>query len=343
MNVKIKWLRDTLGAGNMQGMIVSNPINIKYLTGIEAEGTLLITRRENIYITDGRFTELAKEKITIDDEIIVCDVKDLVKDDYEHFFTYCENVGFEENYVTYAQYQRILQLYQCNNLVETAGIIEKHRIIKEEEEIENIKTACSITDKCFDHLIKFIKKGMTEIEIASEIENFFIKNGAEGVSFKPIVASGPNSSKPHAIPTKRKIESGDVITIDMGCKINGYCSDMTRTIFVDYVREDVKQIYDIVLNNQKLVLREIRDGRTVKDIAKISECDYELNNFTLIHALGHGIGLEEHEYPFLSTKSNMILKENTVIAVEPGIYICGKFGVRIEDTVLVEKGGARQL
>ena len=234
----------------MQGMIVSNPVNIKYLTNIDAEGVLLITRKENIFITDGRYIEVANSTVTIDDEIIVCNIKDISKDDYENFFNYCENVGFEENYITYAEYKEYIHKYKINNFEETESIIEKQRMIKDEEEIRNLRKACSITDDCFDHLKEFIKIGMTEKEVALEIERFFKLNGADGLSFDSIVASGRNSSMPHAVPTDKKIEAGDPITIDFGCKYKGYCSDMTRTIFAGYVPEYIKPVYNLVLKNQ---------------------------------------------------------------------------------------------
>lgn len=343
MNSKIEWLREKLSSMNIQGMIISNPINIKYLTGIEAEGTLLITRRENIYITDSRYIEYARTKVTIEDEIIVSEISEYTKDDYDGFFMFCENVGFEENYVTYKQYKTIQELYHCNNLVETEGIIEKKRIVKNEEEIQNIKKACELTDNCFSHIIKYIKKGMTEKEIAFEIEKYFLSNGAEDVSFKPIVASGPNSSKPHAIPTDRQIQSNDIITIDMGCKVNGYCSDMTRTIFVDKVPEYIKPIYDAVLKNYRISAREVRAERPIKEVCKIAQCDFDLGGYTLIHSLGHGIGLNNHEFPTINIKNPNNFKENQVITIEPGIYIAGKFGVRIEDTILVERNSSINL
>ena len=343
MNQKVEKLRDILHSNNLQGMIISNPINIKYLTNIDAEGTLLLTRKENIYITDARYIEDVNSSITIEDEITVYDAKTLCLEDYENFFMFCENVGFEENYVTYQRYKKMLEIYKCNNLEETEEIIEKMRVLKGEEEIECIRKACEITDNCFTYLTRFIKKGMTEIEIALEIEKFFIENGADGVAFAPIVASGNNSSKPHAVPSNRLIQSKDVILIDMGCKYKGYCSDMTRTIFVDSVPEVIRRIYEDVLKNQQIVLREIRDGRTVKDIAKVSDCDFGLNGHTLIHALGHGVGLETHEIPIIGMKNESIIKQNTVLAIEPGIYFYGKFGVRIEDTVLVTKDGCERL
>lgn len=343
MNLKIKWLRDKLKQLDMQGMIISNPINIKYLTNIEAEGTLLITRKENLYITDGRYVESANSSITIDDEIIVCDVRSISNEDYENFFVFCENVGFEENDITYAEYKRIMHTYKVNNLVETEYIIERQRMIKDEEEICKIKKACEITDKCFEHLLSYVKKGMTEKQIALEIENFYIENGAEGNSFDPIVATGPNSSMPHSIPTDRKIQSGDVILIDMGCKYQGYCSDMTRTIFMDYMPKEVKEVYDLVLKNQELTHRELKDGGNIRIISKAVENDFKLHDYLLIHSIGHGVGLEIHELPYMSTKSDKLLKDNMVLSNEPGIYVPGQFGIRIEDTVQITKNGCINL
>ena len=162
---------------------------------------------------------------------------------------------------------------------------------------------------------------------------------SEGESFETIVASGENSSKPHAVPTDRIIQSRDIITIDMGCIINGYCSDMTRTIFIGEPTEEQKNIYNLVLKNQKIALNQIREGANIKNIVKGVESDFNINNQTLIHSLGHGVGLEIHEAPIVGIKNDTPLKENMVITDEPGIYIAGNFGVRIEDTVLVTKKG----
>ena len=343
MNNKIKWLRDKLNLLNMQGMIITNPNNIRYLTNINAEGILVLTRKENVYITDGRYIEAVNNTLTIDDNIIVQDIKNISKEDYENFFLFCENIGFEENDITYAKYKEYIYKFKINNFVETELIIEKQRMIKDEDEIENIKKACDITDKCFEYLCKFIKKGMTEKQIAKEIEEYFILNGAEGIAFDTIVASGPNSSMPHAVPTNRRIESGDVITIDMGCKYNGYCSDMTRTIFVDSIDEEKKKIYDLVLKNQKQILDEIKEGVSPKILTKMVEGDFKINDQMLIHSLGHGVGLEIHELPYLSIRNENPLKKNMVITDEPGIYIAGNFGVRIEDTILVTKAGCAPL
>ena len=343
MNANIKWLRDKIKIYNMQGMIISNPINIKYLTGIEAEGILLITRKENIYITDGRYVEAVNKIITIDDEIIVMDIKNIGSEDYENFFNFCENVGFEENYITYAKYKEYIQKYQINNFEETELIIEKQRMIKDEEEIKKIKKACMITDDCFEYLKEFIKIGMTEREIAYEIEKYFKANGAEGNSFDSIVASGRNSSKPHAVPTDKKIEIGDPITLDFGCIYQGYCSDMTRTVFAGFVPEYVKPVYNLVLKNQLQTTEEMKDGANIRNISKMVEGDFKLSGFDLIHSLGHGVGLEIHEFPYINSKTDKILKENMVVTNEPGIYIPERFGIRIEDTILITKFGCECL
>ena len=153
MNPKMQWLRNKMSSLDLQGIIISNPINIKYLTGIDAEGTLLITRKENIYITDGRYIEYVHSTLTLFDEIIVYDIKDVSKDDYENFFMFCENVGFEENYVTYAKYKEYIRKYKINNLVETEYIIEKQRMIKDDEELKDLKIACEITDNCFSYIL----------------------------------------------------------------------------------------------------------------------------------------------------------------------------------------------
>ena len=342
MNQKLQWLRNKMSSLDMQGIIISNPVNIKYLTNIDAEGTLLITPKENMYITDGRYIEYVHSILTLFDEIVVYDARGLSKEDYENFFMFCENVGFEENYVTYAKFKEYMHKYKVNNLVETENMIEKQRMIKDEDEIEDIRKACKITDECFEYIVNYIRPGMSEKQISREIDYYYYKH-SEGISFETIVASGENSSKPHAVPTDRKIQKVDIITIDMGCKINGYCSDMTRTIFVGEVPKNMKDVYDLVLKNQEQVLDDMHDGASTKQISKMVDNDFRLHNYDLIHALGHGVGLDIHEGPVLSINSENTLKENMIVTDEPGIYIPGQFGIRIEDTVLINKGTCEPL
>ncbi len=342
MNDRIQTLRNRMAGQNIQGMIIANPVNVKYLTGIDAEGIFLITRKENIYITDGRYIEYVNSVLTPFDDIIVDNYRNISKDEYENFFMFCENVGFEENYVTYEKYKEYMYKYKIHNFVESESLISTIRSIKDKQEIENIKKACNVTDKCFEFLLKYIKPGMTEKQIARRIDDFYNEN-ADGISFDTIVASGENSSKPHFLPTDRKIQKRDIITIDMGCKVNGYCSDMTRTIFLGEPTEMQKKVYDLVLKNQNSVLEKIREGTNIKILVQEVISDFKLYGYDLIHGLGHGVGMEIHEKPFFNPVNDSFLKENMIITDEPGIYIAGNFGIRIEDTILVTKEGASVL
>ncbi|MCL2354964.1 MAG: Xaa-Pro peptidase family protein [Oscillospiraceae bacterium] len=344
MNDRIRFLREKLRGRKIEGMIVSNPANIKYLTGIgSAEGVLLITRKENIYLTHTMFIEDVHSVLTINDEVIVMDYKDITKEEYENFFLFCENVGFEENHITYENYKRIKQKYKAHNLVETEKIIENQRIIKSDEEIEYIKKASEITDKCFAHLLKYIKKDMTEREVALEIERFFKTNEADGTAFSPIVAFGENTSKPHHVPTNKKVQTADPILIDMGCSYKGYCSDMTRTIFMGCILEEIKPVYDLVRKTQTMAIQDAKENNNIKAIVKSAENSIEFNKYRTMHTLGHGVGLETHELPILRPTNENLLKENMIITIEPGVYLPGKYGIRIEDTVLITKTGNKEL
>ena len=337
MNYKIKCLREKMKLLEIDGMIISNPINIEYITGVYAEGTLIINDKDNIFITDARYIEDVNSTITISDEINVRDQANISENEYISFFANCPRVGIEENYISYSKYQNLVRIYRLKEAVETNNLIEKMRTIKDDNEIAKIRRACEITDNCFTHLLEYIKVGMTERQIAFEIEKYFIENGANGLAFDTIVASGENSSKPHAVPTNRKIQSGDNITIDFGAKYKGYCSDMTRTIFVGSVSDEVRNIYNFILEGQLRATNKIKDGVDGKSVARGVQIEYNARNFELIHALGHGVGLEVHELPYLSYRSSQILKENMVVTNEPGIYIPEKIGIRIEDTILVNK------
>lgn len=337
MNYKIKCLREKMKLLEIDGMIISNPINIEYITGVYAEGTLIINDKDNIFITDARYIEDVNSTITISDEINVRDQANIPENEYISFFANCPRVGIEENYISYSKYQNLVRIYRLKEAVETNNLIEKMRTIKDDNEIAKIRRACEITDNCFTHLLEYIKVGMTERQIAFEIEKYFIENGATGLAFDTIVASGENSSKPHAIPTNRMIQNGDNITIDFGAKYKGYCSDMTRTIFVGSVSDEVRELYKFILEGQLRATNKIKDGVDGKSVARGVQIEYNARNFELIHALGHGVGLEVHELPYLSYRSSQILKENMVVTNEPGIYIPEKIGIRIEDTILVNK------
>lgn len=336
MNIRIKWLRDQLKSMQLDGMIVSNPVNVKYLTGLDEEGIFIIAPKENVFITDSRYIESVNNKLTIDDEIIAYDMRDMSKYDYEGIFMCCTDIGFEEKYVTYEMYKKYLQMYQVT-LVETEGIIENHRVVKDKEEIECIKRACDITDKTFEYIKTILKYGITEKQVAFEIEKFMLENGADDLAFDSIVAFGENTSMPHAVPTDRKLKSGDIIQFDIGAKYKGYCSDFSRVMFVDLIKEEYKRAYDFVLEQQNTIVENFKDGINIKQVIKARENDYALKNYSIAHSFGHGVGLDIHEEPILTSKFDMYLKENSIIAIEPGVYRQGEYGIRIEDTYQILK------
>lgn len=336
MKPEIKQLRDKLKGLGLNGMIVSNPISIKYLTDLDAEGILIIDPKENLFVTDSRYIESVNNSLTIDSEIVACDRKEMSKYDYEAIFEGLGDIGFEENYVTYANYKKYLEMFHVN-LVETEGLIESQRIVKEPGEIEKLKKACEISDKAFEYIIKNIKKGMTEKQIAFELENYMLSNGADGIAFPSIVASGENSSMPHAVPTDRVIGENDIILFDFGAKYQGYHSDCSRTVFVGDIPDEQRKVYNFVLDEQQKIIDNFKEGTNIKAIIRNRETDYSLENIEIMHSFGHGVGLEIHEAPILNSKVDNVLKKNSIVTVEPGVYFAGKFGIRIEDTCLIEK------
>ena len=343
MKEKIVKLRNKMNEAGLDGFIVYNPANIEYLVNTKAEGFLIINDYENIFMTDARYIEDVRNKITIADEILIQDISQTAPEDFLSFFENCNKVGFEENYVTYAKYRTMIMKFRIKEPVEASSVIEKMRQIKDKDEIRYIETACNITDSCFMHLQNFIKVGMTEREVAFEIEKFFWENNAEGTAFDTIVASGANSSKPHAIPTDKKIEYGDNVLIDFGAKYNGYCADMTRTIFMGTISDIQRNAYNFVKGVQERALNKMKAGVSTKEIATYANKEFKSANLDLIHALGHGVGIDIHEQPFFSMRDSWQLECNMVVTDEPGLYLPGKFGIRIEDTLLVNNLEPTQL
>lgn len=343
MNIRIANLKNVLNENEIDGIIINNPINVRYLTGLNVEGFLIINDSENIFVTDSRYIEEVNNYLTIEDEINLVDIASLNENDYLNFFSKCNKVGFEENYVSYAKYNEMIRKYRIKEAVETNNILENIREIKDDFEIECIEKACNITDSCFLHLQDFIKVGMTEKEVALEIYKYFMSNGADGLAFDTIVASGENTSKPHAVPTDKIIRYGDPVLIDFGAKYNGYCADMTRTVFMGEVSEEIRTLYDIVYKEQDKAFEKMKDGADANNISKSLQNNFNSYGYDLIHALGHGVGLEIHEKPIISTRRSDILKKNMVVTDEPGIYLPGKIGIRIEDTILINDTDATRL
>jgi len=217
-------------------------------------------------------------------------------------------------------------------------------LIKSNDEIEKLKKASALADACFEYICNTIEVGMTEIEIAKLMDNYMLSNGATGLAFETIVGSGINSAQIHSTPTERKIEYGDIILLDFGCIVDEYCSDISRTIFVGELREEYKEIYDIVLKAQLTGVEKITSNITCKEADLICRQIIKEKGYDFNHAVGHGIGREVHENPVISPKKDdTLLQDNMAFTIEPGIYLDGKFGVRIEDTVILNNGKVETL
>ena len=216
-------------------------------------------------------------------------------------------------------------------------------MIKTEEEINSLKKASQLADACFEYICNKIKIGMTEIEVAKYMDEFMLSHGATALSFETIVGSGENSSQIHSTPTNRKIQYGDIILLDFGCIVDGYCSDISRTIFLGEVKEEYKEIYNLVLESHLKGIEKITAGITAREADLICRDVITAKGYDFAHAVGHGVGKEVHEEPTISPKKEDIMQNNMVFTIEPGIYLEGKFGVRIEDTVLLKDGKVESL
>lgn len=338
--MKLQQLRAQFNEHQIDAMLVTNPINVSYLSGFTGDDSyILVTKDEAIFLTDARYTEqvkhetegfrLVERKSTLLEEVIR-EVKE----------TNVKTVGFEEEYVTFATYQ-LFEKYIDAKMVGVAGSIEKLRLIKTPEEIKIIKVACGIVDQTFDYILSFIKPGMTELQVSNEMEHHMRKLGAKSSSFDTIVASGWRSALPHGTATDKIIEKGDIVTLDFGALYNGYISDTTRTIAVGEPSDQLKEIYDIVLNAQIRGVDALKPGMTGKEADAVTRDYITKHGYgeAFGHSTGHGIGREVHEAPGLSHRSSTVLQPGMCVTCEPGIYIPGVGGVRIEDDVLITETG----
>jgi len=330
-------LREKLNDSNVDAILITKRQNYMYLSGFTGTAAhLLITAEDAYLITDFRYVEQASKQAPLFEVIkyqgsIELEIKKILEK------LSIRKLGFEAGNLTYDKYLGFKEKLDDTELIPLKDFVESLRMVKSEEEIEKIKKAVEIADKAFEHILDYIKPGITENEIAAELEYFMKKNGAQGPSFETIVASGTRSAMPHGVASEKEIQHGDIITMDYGAIYEGYCSDMTRTVFVGHAQDKLKEIYEIVLNAQVEALRgafEGKTGREIDSIAReiIAKAGYG-ENFG--HGLGHGVGLEIHEEPRLSVSGEKVMKNGMVVTVEPGIYIEGLGGVRIEDMIVI--------
>ena len=345
MSFRSDQLKNLMDEKNLEAFIVDATQNLFYLTGFTGtSGKLLFTPDHNYLLTDFRYSEQAEQE-TNDFEIIEIDETYSEKIGALISRENIKKIGFEAKEVSYSQYQKYLK--QCDDikLIATRELVEQIRVIKEKNEINKIKKAVEITDKAFNHILDFIKPGLTEREIGLELEFFMKKHGGSKNAFDFIVASGKRSSLPHGVATPKPIAKGDFITIDFGTKYQGYCSDMTRTVVLGSPTSFQSEIYELVRKAQLEVIKEIRPGMTAKQIDNIARNIIKKAGYgdNFKHSLGHSLGIEVHEKPQISYKSEKVIKPGMVITDEPGIYISDWGGVRIEDDLLITENGCEVL
>ncbi|MEK3890762.1 M24 family metallopeptidase [Bacillus sp. FSL K6-3431] len=337
---KLNKLRERMNNHDIDGLLITSTYNRRYITNFTGTaGVALISRDKALFITDFRYTEQAAKQAT--DFDIIQHIGSISKEVAKHVKELgIKKLGFEQDYMSYSLWNAYKEAVETE-FVPISNLLENMRLIKSAQELSIIKEAADIADAAFKHILDFIKPGLTELEVANELEFFMRKSGAESSSFDIIVASGTRSALPHGVASDKIIETGDFITMDYGALHKGYVSDITRTIAVGEPSEKLKEIYSVVLEAQLRGMDQIQPGMTGMEADAIAR-DYIAEKGYgeyFGHSLGHGIGLEVHEGPGLSTRSETKLEPGMVVTVEPGIYLPGIGGVRIEDdTVITETG-----
>jgi Xaa-Pro aminopeptidase len=332
--IRVKKLLDLMNTGGFDGLLISDPANVYYLSGFTGEGILLITEKKPYLLTDPRFIEQgARESPDFE-------IQSLPAEGWTSLTGTLTRVGFESAHVTYQRYQVWAQTLGVK-LVPAPLLVEQLRLIKDEEEIEKIRTAVRIGDEVFQDLLPKIRPGISERYLGMMIDHGLRVRGCEKEAFDTIVVSGRRSSLPHGRPTEKALEVGDVVTFDFGGFYQNYAGDMTRTVVVGKSCARSRDIYSRVLEAQITGVETVAPGRTCREVDQAVRAVFARNNLDryFVHSTGHGVGLRVHEAPSLSRKDETILQEGMVITVEPGLYIPGWGGVRIEDVVLVKGNG----
>jgi Xaa-Pro aminopeptidase len=333
------------GAG-VELMLVSNLVNVRYLTGYTgSNGLAVVGAQTRVFLTDFRYTEQAEQEVYPEFERITI-AQDLVSEAVEHLPEGTLRVGYESETVTVDGLERMRKHFpERVELVAVKGLVERMRVVKDEQEVELIAAAQRLADDAFEGLLAGGIEGRTERELALALEHDMRLRGAEAPSFDSIIAGGAHGALPHARPRDVKIEKGQLVVIDWGARYNGYCSDCTRTVAVGEPGPEAREAYELVLGAQQVGLDEVRAGGDCRQIDKaVRDIIYGAGHEGHYgHGLGHGVGIEIHEAPTLSFRSEDTLQAGTVVTVEPGVYLPGKFGIRIEDLVVVTQDGVRIL
>lgn len=346
---RINSVREKIAKLNLEALIVFSRANVRYLTGFTGSAGVLVIGRDGWVwlITDGRYKLQSKEQtegtgikiaITRSTEKTIANVLKRAG---------VQRVGFEGRHCSVAFFEKLEGELKGSRvtLEKVTDIVEELRAVKDESELNLIRKAAQLADLAFEYSLKILKVGMMEKELAWEIEAFLRTNGADSIAFPPIVVSGERTALPHGQPSDRKLQRGDLVTMDLGAVIQGYCSDLTRTIVIGKPTSEQKRIYRAVWEAQQRGIEALvakQKGKKVDSLVREVLDRYGLRKF-FVHGLGHGVGLEIHEMPLLGQRSKDVLKPNMVVTVEPGVYLPNFGGVRIEDMALVTDGSPEVL
>ena len=339
MRTKIREIQNRLNKEEIDGIVVSNIVNIRYLTGFTGStAELVILKDGGDILVDSRYWEQVHHEVNMVKPVLINGdinlfsfLKDLSKK--EDF----KRLAFEGYSFNYFKYKRLFETLENVELVPVENWVEEMRMVKDNDEIEKIKKALKIAEEALEEILEIIKPGVSERDLAIELEYQMAKKGSEKVAFDTIVASGPRSALPHGKASNKKIYGNEFIVFDFGAVYEGYHSDITRTVYVGNPNEEELLVYNIIFEAQKKAEEVIKEGIESSFVDKVSRDIIQDNGYGNYfgHGLGHGVGLEIHELPRLSPKGKWVLKKNMVVTVEPGIYIPGRFGLRIEDMVVV--------
>ena len=329
------------------GFLIQTPVNRRYLTGFKSSaGFLLILKEDAVFLTDFRYVEAAEatvQTVRVERYSKISETFSAYKNKHN-----LRCLLVEHDQMKIGELERMQAAFQGVKLAydkKLDELISELRVVKTSEDIHKIRAAQELTEQAFHHILPQIRPGVTERELALEIEFYMRRQGAEGVAFDPIVVSGENSAKPHGVPTDKAIEKGDFVTMDTGAMLDGWHSDMTRTVAVGNPTDEQREIYEIVLRTQETAIRAVRRGADCEQVDAAARTVIRDAGYgeAFGHSTGHGVGMEIHEAPNLAPGSRRILMPGNVVTIEPGIYLNGKFGVRIEDMVVVTETGCKNL
>lgn len=338
-------IRNSMREAGADACIICSEANEYYAVGFRGEGTVVVFNDEAVYITDSRYIEDAVQKIH-DCRVVLSDREHPAKKIVRGLVSghSVKKLALEDETLAYNRYCELSGYFTCP-IISADRIIKNLRASKDDNEIEAMRNAQEITDQAFTEILNIIQPGISENEIAARLVYEMLSRGANKVSFDPVVVSGVNGSKPHGIPGDKKIQSGEFITMDFGCVFHGYCSDMTRTVAVGSVTEEMRSVYQTVLLAQKAGINMAKAGVSGRDIDKAARDVIENAGYGQYfgHSFGHSLGIEIHEEPNSSPLNDNPMPIHCVCSAEPGIYIPGKFGVRIEDVIVLNEDGCTDI